>query len=243
MIPARGGSKGIFRKNSRIIEGLSLLARSILIAQKTEEISLVVVSTDDAVLAREAENLGALVPFLRPAHLANDDTPMVDVIHHVVNSLASSTPTVQFPDDYEAIVLLQPTSPMRKRQHIRDAIHSYYQSRKQGKDVACVMAVSPVPQEYYLSNLWELEYPSAEISQGQGILLRKPQEPLIHERLFYRNGAVVVLHPEYIDALTLSSGPVFPYLVDETLVSIDNVQDLLIVEHCGRPLEPGPIDS
>ena len=207
-------------------------------AKKIEEISYIVVSTDDSTMAREAETYGALVPSLRPSHLAQDKTPMVDVIRYVLNSLGSSYPNIQFPEHYQGVVLLQPTSPMRKLQHIRDAIHIYSQYITENKEVPGIMAVSPVPQEHYLHNLWEAEDPSTTISPEQGIMLKKSQTPLIQDSLFYRNGAVVVLHPEKIDALTLSCGPVIPYLIQESLVSIDSEQDLLAVEHCGRPLEP-----
>ena len=119
LILARGGSKGIPRKNIRNLCGKPLIAWSIEVAQNAESVDTVVVSTDDEEIAEIAQNYGAEVPFLRPAELAKDDTPSMAPVLHALEQL----PT------FEMILLLQPTSPLRTTADI-DGIFKLCQERK-----------------------------------------------------------------------------------------------------------------
>lgn len=103
LIPARGGSKGIPRKNIRPIAGKPLIAWTIEAARAARRVDAVVVSTEDAEIAEIARLWGADIPFLRPAKLAADDTPGIDPVLHAIEMLP----------EHEAVVLLQPTSPLR----------------------------------------------------------------------------------------------------------------------------------
>ena len=116
LIPARGGSKGIPRKNIALVGGKPLLAWTIESALKANCIERVIVSTDDEQIAQVARDLGAEVPFLRPAELARDDTPGVDPLLHAVEWLAAHEN--YFP---EWLILLQPTSPLRSSDDIEAA--------------------------------------------------------------------------------------------------------------------------
>ena len=106
-ICARGGSKGLPGKNILPLAGRPLIAHSIAFALAHPAIDAVYVSTDDADIARIAERAGAIVPYLRPAELARDDTPKLPVIEHLVAHLEAGGDTV------DRIVDLQPTSPLR----------------------------------------------------------------------------------------------------------------------------------
>lgn len=112
LIPARGGSKGILRKNVREIAGKPLIAWTIEAALVTSGIDRVVVTTDDAEIAAVAERFGAEVPFLRPAELARDETPGIDPVLHAIGTLPG----------FSRIVLLQPTSPLRRAADIAGAL-------------------------------------------------------------------------------------------------------------------------
>lgn len=103
LIPARGGSKGIPRKNIRRIAGKPLIAWTIEAALRSNKLDAVVVSTDDAEIAAVARQAGATVPFLRPAVLAQDGTPGIDPVLHALATLPG----------FGAVLLLQPTSPLR----------------------------------------------------------------------------------------------------------------------------------
>ena len=112
LIPARGGSKGIPRKNVLPIAGKPLIAWTIEAALAAQRIDRVVVTTDDAEIAEVAARFGADVPFVRPAELARDETPGIDPVLHAIGALPG----------YDRIVLLQPTSPLRGAGDIDAAI-------------------------------------------------------------------------------------------------------------------------
>lgn len=107
IIPARGGSKGVPDKNIRLLAGLPLVVHSIELARRCPEIARTVVSTDSEAIAGVARQAGGDVPFIRPADLARDETPMLPVLHHALDELD--------PDGgrYELLLLLDPTSPGR----------------------------------------------------------------------------------------------------------------------------------
>ena len=115
-MPARGGSKGIPDKNIRPLAGRTLLEYAAQAASASGVIDRVVLSTDSERIAGEGRRAGLEVPFLRPAALAGDDTPMLPVIEHAVAFLEAEGWTP------EIVVLLQPTSPLRTPAHIREAV-------------------------------------------------------------------------------------------------------------------------
>jgi CMP-N,N'-diacetyllegionaminic acid synthase len=119
LILARGGSKGIASKNIKNLCGKPLIAWSIEIAQNADSVEKVVVSTDDEEIAEIAQKYGAEVPFLRPAELAQDDTPSMAPVLHALEQLPK----------FEMILLLQPTSPLRTTTDI-DGIFKMCQERK-----------------------------------------------------------------------------------------------------------------
>ncbi|QHW32613.1 acylneuraminate cytidylyltransferase family protein [Paenibacillus rhizovicinus] len=103
VIPARGGSKGLPRKNIRELAGKPLIAWTLEAAAASQYIDRCIVSTDDEEIAAVARQWGGDVPFLRPAHLAQDDTPGIAPVLHALDSCSG----------YDYVVLLQPTSPLR----------------------------------------------------------------------------------------------------------------------------------
>ena len=113
LIPARGGSKGISRKNIRELCGKPLIAWSIEAAQNSVSVDKIVVSTEDEEIADIARFFGADVPFLRPKELAQDDTPGIAPVLHVLE---------KFPG-FEQILLLQPTSPLRTADDIDEIVN------------------------------------------------------------------------------------------------------------------------
>jgi N-acylneuraminate cytidylyltransferase len=117
IIPARGGSKSIPRKNVLPLGGHPLLAYSIAAGLQARGVDRVLVSTDDEEIADVARRYGAEVPFLRPAALAQDDTPDLPVFRHALEWLEAEEG--YWPD---LVVQLRPTSPLRRRTHIEAAI-------------------------------------------------------------------------------------------------------------------------
>ena len=137
LIPARGGSKGIVRKNTRLLAGKPLLAYTASAARKSCLLSRIVLSTEDAEIAHQGRSEHLDVPFLRPAELAEDSTPMIDVVLHCVCWLEEQG------EQYDAVCLLQPTSPLRTTETIDRCISELW-----ARDADCVVSVRPVPAEY-----------------------------------------------------------------------------------------------
>ena len=116
VIPARGGSKGLPGKNLRPFAGLPLIAHTILFAKRCPEIGRCVVSTDADAIAETARQFGAEVPFLRPAALAQDDVPLWAVVRHALAAVEAEDGP-----GYDALLLLDPTSPARELSDISGA--------------------------------------------------------------------------------------------------------------------------
>jgi CMP-N,N'-diacetyllegionaminic acid synthase len=118
VIPARGGSRGLPNKNIAILAGLPLIAHSIRLSQLCTEITSCIVSTDSNEIAAVARDYGAEIPFLRPAELAQDDTPMWPVIRHALVEMEKHERL-----QYGSVLLLSPTSPGRLPEDVSSAIH------------------------------------------------------------------------------------------------------------------------
>lgn len=123
LIPARGGSKGIPGKNLKLLAGKPLIAWTIEAAKASKKISLVVVTTDCPEIAKVSRCYGAEVPFLRPPELATDEAPTEPALIHAVNFFKAEEV------EPDAIVLLQPTSPLRFPGTIDDAIQKFETSK------------------------------------------------------------------------------------------------------------------
>lgn len=137
LVPARGGSKGIPRKNIMPLCGKPLLQYTAEAALTSHLLSKVILSTEDEEIADVGRHCGLSVPFLRPLELARDDTPTLPVVEHAVRWMESHG------EHFDAICLLQPTSPMRAPEDIDSCIDLLARS---GAD--SVVTVLPVPDEY-----------------------------------------------------------------------------------------------
>jgi CMP-N-acetylneuraminic acid synthetase len=138
VVTARGGSKGLPGKNLRLLAGKPLIAHTIDTACESRAFDRVILSTDDDAIAAAGRRYGCEVPFMRPAELARDETPHLPVLQHAVRWLADR-------EGYEAdaVMILQPTSPMRRPLDICESIALLERS---GAD--SVVSVSEVPAHY-----------------------------------------------------------------------------------------------
>src|SRR6266540_2157187 len=123
IVPARGGSKGLPGKNIRPLAGLPLIAHSILFAARCPEIDRCIVSTDSREIARVARSFGGDVPFMRPASLAADDTPMWGVIRHALQRVEKAEQRT-----YDCVLLLDPTSPARESSDVAGVLRRLEES-------------------------------------------------------------------------------------------------------------------
>jgi CMP-N-acetylneuraminic acid synthetase len=135
LVPARGGSKGVPGKNVRPLAGRPLLEYTAAAARESGVLDRTILSTDAEEIAAVGRRCGLDVPFLRPPQLAADDTPMLAVVRHAIDALAGEGWT---PD---LIVLLQPTSPLRRGAHVRGVVE-----RLRASQADSVVTVVEVPR-------------------------------------------------------------------------------------------------
>jgi CMP-N,N'-diacetyllegionaminic acid synthase len=137
LIPARGGSKGLARKNLRVFRGTPLVAHAVETARRVTGLDRIVVSTDDVEIAEVARRAGADVPFLRPSELATDETPTLPVVQHAVRWLEAHGAHI------DAVVLLQATSPLRTAQQVEAAIGKFVETGADSVTTVCAVEDSP----------------------------------------------------------------------------------------------------
>lgn len=138
LIPARGGSKGVPRKNIRPLLDKPLIAYTIEAALKANFIDKIIVSTDDLEIADVSKKYGAEVPFLRPDELASDNAKGIDVILHAMNWMKKNY------NLFDLILLLQPTSPLRKAEDIENALNIFLKKKAGAVVSVCEAEHSPL---------------------------------------------------------------------------------------------------
>ncbi|TAK00232.1 acylneuraminate cytidylyltransferase family protein [bacterium] len=178
IIPARGGSKGLPRKNIRLLAGKPLIAYAIETALSSKLIDRVIVSTDDAEIARIAREYGAEVPFMRPQELALDDMPEWLVWRHAIQMLDPTGSSSRM----DMLVCVPPTSPLRAVEDVDACIRLL-----QEDDVDLVITVRPAERNPYF-NMVSLD------ERGYAQLVICPPQPV------YRRQAA----PEVFDITTVA---------------------------------------
>lgn len=179
IIPARGGSKGVPRKNIRDLAGKPLIAWTIEEAKKSKYIDRLILSSEDDEIISVAKQYGCEVPFKRPAYLAADDTPGIEPILHAVNNLP----------DYDFVLLLQPTSPLRVVEDIDGCIEYLFQNEAP----ACVSVTEPEKSPFWMYTINQKGLMKPLIQQ-ESLVGRRQDLPLVYAL----NGAVYVAESDWL---------------------------------------------
>lgn len=221
LIPARGGSKGVPGKNIRNLNGKPLICHSIEHGLKIGNSEDVIVSTDSEEIAEIAKEAGANVPFLRPAELATDTAGSRGVILHAADFLKTAG------KDYNTVVLLQPTSPLRNPEDIRRALEKY---KATGADM--VVSVNEAKSNPYFNLFEEDGEGMLHPSKGNGTVYRRQDAPKVWEY----NGSIYVINIEALRDHELSQlEKIIPLPVeDATGIDIDTEEDFRKAESLMR---------
>lgn len=188
IIPARGGSKSIPRKNIKLFAGKPLIAWAIDTLRQSGVVGRVIVSTDDEEIAQVARKHGAQVPFMRPAELAGDTTPTLPVLQQALQWLKENE---GYSPDF--VVLLEPTSPSKRHFHVREVVKMLI---KTGAD--STISVSEVPGVF--NPYWQLklgEDGRVELFTGgsmRNVIRRRQDLP----KTYYRNSSIYAFRPELL---------------------------------------------
>ncbi len=180
IIPARGGSKTIARKNVKVLAGRPLIAWTIEAAQKSQYLDRIILSSEDAEIITVAREWGCEVPFVRPVELAQDDTPGIEPVIHAINAIE---------EKFDYIVLLQPTSPLRTVNDIDDCIRYCIQEDAQ----VCVSVCEAEKNPYWMHSLNENHRLCPLIPEGSHIE-RRQDLPLVYEE----NGAIYMAQTDFL---------------------------------------------
>lgn len=214
VIPARGGSKGVPGKNIKLLGGIPLLAHAILCAKNSSLVSKIVVTTDAEEIIDVAKHYDTLV-IKRPSNLADDTSNVVTAVTHVLHNLK---------DKFDAIVLLQPTSPFRTSKDLDRVIELLFSdSETQG-------VISVVPFDDYhparMYNLLDNNFLKPYAKEGE-TLRRQDLNPV-----YYRNGCFYAVKTNaFLEQNTFMVNPKKAYVMDiNWLVNIDAPRDFKIAE-------------
>lgn len=218
IIPARGGSKGVPRKNIKLLGNKPLIAFTIKSALESEYLSRFLVSTDDQEIADVSIELGAEVPFLRPPELAGDSTPTLPVLQHALEYFSSKGIT------YDAVCILQVTSPFRSNGLIDACIQKFITS---GADT--LISVKKVPDHY--NPHWIFEETGNnffKISTGEKHIIPRRQEL---PDTFYRDGMIYLVKSNLIlQDNTLFGDKVTAFPTEGENINIDTMDDWRLAE-------------
>jgi N-acylneuraminate cytidylyltransferase len=231
LIPARGGSKGVPRKNVMMLAGKPMIAYSILQAQASRLINRVIVSTDDEEIAAVAREWGAEVPFMRPAEFAQDLSPDIEVFRHALTWLRD-----QQSYQPEMVVHLRPTGPARQVQVIDDAIELL----SGHPEADAVRSVSVALQTPY--KMWRINHlgfieplfrlPGVPDCQS----LPRQQLPLA----YWQNGYVDVVRPRAVLLKHSMWGDcALPLILEESTFELDYPENIPEIEKALRSIEKG----
>ena len=179
LIPARGGSKGVPKKNIKLLGKKPLIEYTIDGAKNSKFISEIIVSTDDQEIAIASEIAGCKPPFIRPAALAQDSSTSLEVVEHAITFFEKQNIF------FDAICLLQPTTPFREKGFIDKAIEKFIAT-----NADCLVSVLPIPHEY--NPHWafeECENGLLKIATGEETIISRRQEL---PKAFHRDGAVYI---------------------------------------------------
>ena len=214
LIPARGGSKGVPGKNIKLLGGKPLLEYTSEIALASKFLSKVVLSSDDDKIIDIAKGLGVEVPFKRPSNLAEDASPTLPVIKHVLQFYKDKG------EHFDAVCLLQVTSPFRTLGFLDEAIEKFI-----AKGTDSLVSVQEVPHEY--NPHWTFktnEEGNLKIATGEEKIIPRRQElPLA----YHRDGSVYITKTNVIEEQNSLFGDSIAFLVTpkENYVNIDTLKD------------------
>lgn len=208
IIPARGGSKGIPRKNIKLLAGKPLIYYSIDVAREITSDINICVSTDDEEIIKIVEDYGLKIPFKRPDELSSDTASTNDVLLHAVNFYE------QHNIFYDLIVLLQPTSPLRTSTHIKEAIALYEEQ------IDMVVSVKESHCQTVLCK--ENKYGFIELIFNKEGIRRQESKPL-----YEYNGAIYVIGVPQLKSKRINEFQcIRKYVMDEEFsIDIDNFYD------------------
>jgi CMP-N,N'-diacetyllegionaminic acid synthase len=222
LIPARGGSKSIPRKNLRLIAGKPLVAYSIQHALGASRVDRVIVSTDDPEIAETAMQYGAEVPFLRPKEISGDFAVDVDFHRHALEWLQQNEDYVPF-----MVVNLRPTHPLRRCETIDSAIE-VFASNPEADSLRSIRLSNLSPYKMWRIGVNNRLIPVVSL-QGMREPYNSPRQLL--PLAYWQDGYVDITRPSVVMKKNSTTGDeIIPFIIDEPCVEIDYEDEIAAAE-------------
>ena len=223
IIPARGGSKGIPHKNIKPLNGRPLIHYAIELAREAQKRGIItdhIVSTDSEKIASIAKDSGGNVPFLRPAELATDDSPVIDTAIHAVNWWEKN-----HGDTIHSILILQPTNPLTAGEDLENSIRYYLKNQPEAK---CLISVCDA-QHVRLPTLYHKKGKRLEQILKE---VNPTERRQALQKLYWRNGAVYITRRDLLlkEKKIISENPLFYEMPRSRSVAIDDMFDWSLAE-------------
>ncbi len=213
LIPARGGSKGVPRKNIKLLGKLPLIEYTIHSAKESHLLTQIIVSTDDEEIAIAAEVAGYKPPFIRPSEFAQDTSTSLEVVQHAIAFFESQNVS------FDAVCLLQPTNPFREKGFIDRAIEKFVSSKADS-----LISVLEIPHEF--NPHWafeEAERGLLKVATGDSKIIARRQDL---PKAFHRDGSIYITKCEVVKKGSLY-GKSIAYIESnpQLHVNIDTMKD------------------
>lgn len=217
IIPARGGSKGIPRKNIKPLNGKPLIYYAIDTARAITADENICVSTDDVEIKSVVEAYGLQVPFLRPNELSTDTAGTYEVLIHALNFYEEQG------KQYNTVLLLQTTSPFRTAEQVKEALEIYDKS-----DADMVVSVKECPANPYYNVFEEDMDGYLHVCKGDGNIFRRQDAPKVYEY----NGAIYIMDAHTLKHMHMHKIPHrVKYVMDaKSSFDLDTMQDWKMAE-------------
>lgn len=219
LIPARGGSKGIPRKNIKILAGKPLIAWTIEEAKKSKYIDRLILSSEDQEIIQVAKEFGCEVPFIRPAQLAKDETPSIDVIINAVEWIE-----INQNQKFDILILLQPTSPLRNSNQIDAAIDDFVSDPRN----KCLVSVKEVAESPFWMKIIDDDNFLRNFILPKNNYKRRQDLP----NIYILNGAIYIMRTaDFMNYKSFDVDNTIPFIMDKkTSIDIDSEEDFVFAE-------------
>lgn len=223
IIPARGGSKGVPRKNIKNLAGKPLIAWTIEAAKNSKYVDRLILSSEDTEIIEIAREWGCEVPFVRPVALAQDDTPGIEPIIHAIESLSR----------YDYVIVLQPTSPLRTSEDIDQCLELCVGK----KAAACVSVTEPDKSPYWMFTIDD-DGKAHQLIETNASISRRQDLP----KVYALNGAVYIAKTSHLmeTRTFLNNNAIAFVMAKERSMDIDNEYDfwlcnMVLRKQAGEP--------
>lgn len=216
LIPARGGSKGIKKKNIAVLNGYPLISYTIKESLSSKYVDDTVVTTDSDEIAKVSLEYGARLPFMRPKELADDNSKTIDAVIHAIDELK------KMGEEYDVLLLLQPTQPLRTHEDIDMAIEAYFEHGMQA-----MVSVSPVDDHPLLIRTIDENGKLNTLLEENSTCRRQDMA-----RYYRVNGCIYInAVDELSEDTSFNDNPIGFLMSKEHSVDIDEAKDLYLAEY------------